>query len=106
MIWLLAGILVYEAIARIINDTGEVQGFLMFVVSAFGLVVNSAMALLLGHDHGHGHGDHGHSHGGHDELHSHGLIVITHHRHHHDNHHDEGDSEHHDHHDEGHSMNT
>ncbi|KAK7836490.1 metal tolerance protein a1 [Quercus suber] len=30
MIWLLAGILVYEAIARIINDTGEVQGFLMF----------------------------------------------------------------------------
>ncbi|PPD79999.1 hypothetical protein GOBAR_DD23075 [Gossypium barbadense] len=39
MIWLLAGILVYEAIARLIHDTGEVQGFLMFVVSAFGLVV-------------------------------------------------------------------
>ena len=46
MIWLLAGILVYEAITRIINDTGEVQGFLMFVVAAFGLVVNIAMALL------------------------------------------------------------
>ncbi|KAM4123000.1 hypothetical protein ACB094_01G126600 [Castanea mollissima] len=120
MIWLLAGILVYEAIARIINDTGEVQGFLMFVVSAFGLVVNIAMALLLGHDHGHGHGhvhdhghgghdhghgDHGHSHGGHDELHNHGLTVTTHHRHHHHNHHDEGDSEHHEHHDEGHSIN-
>ncbi|KAE8694671.1 Metal tolerance protein A2 [Hibiscus syriacus] len=29
MIWLLAGILVYEAIARLIHDTGEVQGFLM-----------------------------------------------------------------------------
>ncbi|PPR86621.1 hypothetical protein GOBAR_AA34070 [Gossypium barbadense] len=28
MIWLLAGILVYEAIARLIHDTGEVQGFL------------------------------------------------------------------------------
>ncbi|KAM7278596.1 hypothetical protein ACFE04_005730 [Oxalis oulophora] len=37
MIWLLAGILVYEAIARLINDTGEVHGFTMFVVSAIGL---------------------------------------------------------------------
>ncbi|XP_010533531.1 PREDICTED: metal tolerance protein A2-like [Tarenaya hassleriana] len=80
MIWLLAGILVYEAIARLINDTGEVQGFLMFIVSAFGLLVNIAMALLLGHDHGHGHGhDHGHSH-----SHGHGLTITTHHHHHHD----------------------
>ncbi|CAN6718385.1 unnamed protein product [Malus baccata var. baccata] len=57
-------ILVYEAIARLINDTGEVMGFLMFLISAFGLLVNIAMALLLGHDHGHDHG-HGHGHGGH-----------------------------------------
>ncbi|OVA19912.1 Cation efflux protein [Macleaya cordata] len=79
MIWLLAGILVYEAIARIIYDTGEVQGFLMFLVAAFGLVVNIIMAVLLGHDHGHGghghdhhgHGGHGHDHGGHDHGHSH-----------------------------------
>lgn len=56
MIWLLAGILVYEAIVRIIHDPGEVQGFLMFLVSAFGLVVNVFMAFLLGHDHGHGRG--------------------------------------------------
>ncbi|XP_059441265.1 metal tolerance protein 1-like isoform X2 [Corylus avellana] len=115
MIWLLAGILVYEAIARIINDTGEVQGFLMFVVSAFGLVVNIAMALLLGHDHGHGHGhghdhahgghdhghgDHGHSHGGHDEIHNHGITITTHplhHNHHHDHHHG-GHSKHDEHH--------
>lgn len=34
MIWLLAGILVYEAIARLIHDTGEVRGFLMFAVSS------------------------------------------------------------------------
>lgn len=66
MIWLLAGILVYEAIVRLIHDTGEVQGFLMFVVSTFGLVVNIAMALLLGHNHGDhhshdpSHDDHGH----------------------------------------------
>ncbi|KAJ4850179.1 Metal tolerance protein 1 [Turnera subulata] len=70
MIWLLAGILVYEAIARLIHDTGEVQGFLMFIVSAFGLVVNIVMALLLGHEHGHGHG-HGHGHNDHG-VHSHG----------------------------------
>lgn len=68
MIWLLAGILVYEAIVRLIYETGEVQGFLMFVVSAFGLIVNIAMALLLGHDHGHGH-NHGH---GHSHDHEHG----------------------------------
>ncbi|OMO79912.1 Cation efflux protein [Corchorus capsularis] len=109
MIWLLAGILVYEAIVRLIHDNGEVQGFLMFVVSAFGLVVNIAMALLLGHDHGHHHGhghDHGHGHGhghehhhshggndhdhhdhehGHDiEAHNHGLSITSHHHHHHD----------------------
>lgn len=75
MIWLLAGILVYEAIARLIHDTGEVQGFLMFIVSAFGLVVNVIMVLLLGHGHGHVHGhghDHVHGHGqGHDHVHGH-----------------------------------
>lgn len=93
MIWLLAGILVYEAVARLIHDTGEVQGFLMFLVSAFGLVVNIAMALLLGHDHGHDHG-HGHGHGGDGHVHSghshadrdkadsRGITVTTHHHHH------------------------
>lgn len=78
MIWLLTGILVYEAIARIIHDTGEVQGFLMFLVSAFGLVVNLVMALLLGHEHGHGHGlGHEHGHHGHGE-HNHGQGVHDH----------------------------
>ncbi|KAF9625373.1 hypothetical protein IFM89_022165 [Coptis chinensis] len=65
MIWLLASILVYEANVRLIHDSGEVQGFLMFGVAAFGVVVNIVMAVLLGHDHGHSHGCHddGHSHG-------------------------------------------
>ncbi|XVF10275.1 hypothetical protein REPUB_Repub07fG0168600 [Reevesia pubescens] len=103
MIWLLAGILVYEAIARLIHDTGEVQGFLMFVVSAFGLVVNIAMAFLLGHDHGHHHGhDHNHGHGGNDhdhhdhshshesEPHSHGLTITSHNHHQHQHHHHHG----------------
>uniref|UniRef100_A0A803PMM2 Metal tolerance protein 1-like n=2 Tax=Cannabis sativa TaxID=3483 RepID=A0A803PMM2_CANSA len=95
MIWLLAGILVYEAIARLVNETGEVKGFLMFAVSAFGLVVNIAMALLLGHDHGHGghdhgHGGHHHSHGDHGDTH-HGISVTRHHHHHHGSpsHHDD-----------------
>ncbi|KAI3877149.1 hypothetical protein MKX03_010416 [Papaver bracteatum] len=75
MIWILAGILVYEAIVRMINDTGEVQGFLMFLVSAFGFVVNIVMAVLLGHDHGkvggqgHDHGEHGHGHNHSHEVH-------------------------------------
>ncbi|KAJ7951385.1 Metal tolerance protein 1 [Quillaja saponaria] len=79
LIWLLAGILVYEAIARIIRDTSEVNGFLMFLVAAFGLVVNIAMAVLLGHDHGHGHDEHDHGFG-----HSHGMIIST--PHHHEDH--------------------
>ncbi|CAL9197616.1 unnamed protein product, partial [Musa hybrid cultivar] len=98
LIWLLTGILVYEAIARLLHDTGEVQGALMFIVSAFGLVVNIVMAVLLGHDHGHGHGHGGHDHGhgshgdGHDE-HGHVHSHVNHgHTHHHDDH--EHDAEH------------
>ncbi|XP_015572424.2 metal tolerance protein 1 isoform X1 [Ricinus communis] len=94
LIWLLAGILVYEAIIRLVHDTGNVNGFLMFIVAAFGLVVNIIMAFLLGHDHGHGHDDHNHGIG-----HSHGKKITTHHyhHHHHDAHHHEEHSrdEHH-----------
>lgn len=110
MIWLLAGILVYEAIVRLINETGEVKGFLMFAVAAFGLVVNIAMALLLGHDHGHGHGhghdhdhghgehNHGHSHDDHHVTHSHGITVTTHHhQHHHEDHTNHDNEQHHSH---------
>ncbi|XP_047173407.1 metal tolerance protein 1-like [Vigna umbellata] len=114
LIWLLAGILVYEAIDRIIAGPKSVDGFLMFLVSAFGLVVNIIMALLLGHDHGHhghghghGHGHDGHRHGhghGHGHGHSHGFTVSTHHdaRHAKDEHHHTHD--HTDHHDDHHSK--
>ncbi|OMP11776.1 Cation efflux protein [Corchorus capsularis] len=115
LIWLLAGILVYEAIVRLINDTGEVNGFLMFLVAAFGLVVNVIMALLLGHDHGHGHGHgHSHSHGdhGHGHSHSHGVTITTHHHHeghsagecHHHHHEEDSQTEHHHHHDDEHTK--
>lgn len=82
LIWLLAGILVYEAILRLIHDTGDVNGLLMFIVATFGLVVNIVMVLLLGHDHGHGHG-HGHDDHGHGISHSHGVTISAHHHHHH-----------------------
>ncbi|KAJ1695576.1 hypothetical protein LUZ63_012274 [Rhynchospora breviuscula] len=114
MIWLLAGILVYEAIVRLIHDNGEVKGFLMFAVSAFGLVVNIIMALLLGHDHGHGHGhghDHGHGHGhGHDHGHGHGHghgHEHTHdHGHSHGHEHMHGHGHEHEHEDQDHEANT
>ncbi|KAL5572217.1 hypothetical protein UlMin_021814 [Ulmus minor] len=96
LIWLLAGILVYEAIYRIIHQTTEVNGFLMFIVATFGLAVNIAMAFLLGHDHGHGHG---HGHGEHDHNHgfsqSHEITVSAYHHHHHKE--DTKDEHHHDH---------
>ncbi|XP_073315953.1 metal tolerance protein A2-like isoform X2 [Primulina huaijiensis] len=112
MIWLLAGILVYEAIFRLMHETGEVQGFLMFLVSAFGLLVNVIMAILLGHDHGHGHGHgnghnhghgsgHGHEHHEHDDhdhgsedthVHHHGVSVTY-----HDSRHSKHDERHHTH---------
>ncbi|KAK8321957.1 hypothetical protein V6Z12_A12G135200 [Gossypium hirsutum] len=78
----------------------------MFLVAAFGLVVNIIMALLLGHDHGHGHGhghDHGHAHS-HSHSHSdhnHGVSVTT---HHHQEGHSTGEHHHHHHHPEGHSK--
>lgn len=97
LIWLLAGILVYEAIVRMIHNTSEVNGFLMFLVAAFGLVVNIGMAVLLGHDHGHGHG---HGHDDHDH-HSHGMTISTHH-HHHDHEEHSHDEHHHTHDDHKH----
>ncbi|CAI0394207.1 unnamed protein product [Linum tenue] len=101
IIWLLTGIIVYEAIVRLVYNTGEVDGFLMFLVAAFGLVVNIIMAFLLGHDHGHGHGhDHGHNHGhGH---HDHGHKHDHDHEHDHHHEHEHSHEDYHDHLEEGH----
>ncbi|GMN40367.1 hypothetical protein TIFTF001_009594 [Ficus carica] len=75
----------------------------MFVVSAFGLVDNIAMTILLGHDHGghgHGHGvlsrahgQHHHGHGDPEDRH-HGISVTGHHHHHHHHDHQGGSSQH------------
>ncbi|GKE72827.1 metal tolerance protein 1-like protein [Tanacetum coccineum] len=63
IIWLLTGILVYQAIDRLVNGLAEVDGGLMFGISAVGLVVSIFMIFILGHEHGHGHDDHDHKHG-------------------------------------------
>ncbi|PIN04621.1 Zn2+ transporter [Handroanthus impetiginosus] len=95
MIWILTGVLVYEAIVRLIHNRGEVKGFLMFLTSTLGLIVNIIMVVLLGHHHGHGntrdhghdhrhgdHGDHGHENHGHgsnnNHMHSHDVPVTRH----------------------------
>eukprot|EP00271_Cylindrocystis_brebissonii_P008161 TRINITY_DN22175_c0_g1_i1.p1 TRINITY_DN22175_c0_g1~~TRINITY_DN22175_c0_g1_i1.p1 ORF type:complete len:545 (+),score=86.51 TRINITY_DN22175_c0_g1_i1:165-1799(+) len=65
LIWMITGILLYEAIQRLITESGEVDGRLMFFTAASGVGVNILMTMLLGHHHGHGHDNshkgHGHS---------------------------------------------
>ncbi|KAI5054897.1 hypothetical protein GOP47_0030042 [Adiantum capillus-veneris] len=71
LIWLLTGIIVYEAIYRMIHSSEDVNGRLMFLVATFGFFVNVIMVFLLGH-HGHNHEDgHGHSHHGDNHAHGH-----------------------------------
>lgn len=70
-IWLLTGILVYEAIKRLLTEVAPIDGRLMFCIASVGLLVNLAMMYLLGHE-GHAHGGHGHGHShGHAHGHSH-----------------------------------
>jgi zinc transporter 2 len=84
LIWLLTGILAYEAIHRLFFAavSNAVDGRLMFIIATLGLLVNLAMMYLLGHNHGHGHDhDHGHGHdhnvSGHDHSHEETNQVHT-----------------------------
>ncbi|KAL5509440.1 hypothetical protein EMCRGX_G004816 [Ephydatia muelleri] len=106
IIWLLTGVLVYEAILRIINQDYEIDADIMLITACGGVFVNVFMMAVLGHGHSHGGGGHGHSHGGggghgHEEHHGddhHG------HSHGHDHHgHDHHDDDHHGHDHHGHS---
>lgn len=60
LIWLVSGFLIYEAIDRILSQKAKVDGLLMFVIAAFGFILNLFMVLWL--DHSHSHSSHGHSH--------------------------------------------
>ncbi|EFH67365.1 hypothetical protein ARALYDRAFT_891053 [Arabidopsis lyrata subsp. lyrata] len=48
IIWLLTGILVYEAIKRLGHQNKEIKGPLMFGVACFGVIVNLVMVFVLG----------------------------------------------------------
>ena len=65
LIWLISGILIYEAIDRILHKNAKVNGPLMFAVAAFGFIINCLMVVWLGHNHDHNHNhnhDHNHNH--------------------------------------------
>jgi len=67
LIWLLVGILLYEAVLRVISGT-SVDGKLMFAIACAGLGVNLTMGFVLHSPgmagmHAHSHGIGGHSHG-------------------------------------------
>lgn len=59
IIWVLTGILVYNAVQRVISGEHKVNADIMLIVAACGVGVNIIMGLVLGHSH-----SHGHSHGG------------------------------------------
>ncbi|KAJ3023289.1 hypothetical protein HKX48_003740 [Thoreauomyces humboldtii] len=97
LIWILTAFLVWEAIDRVRNPV-PVDGPIMFVTAAVGVVVNIVLGLTLHGDHGHSHGGHshgGHSHGGH----SHGAED----KHDHNSQEEESDHDHDHNHDHDHS---
>mmetsp|Transcript_41331 Transcript_41331/g.104749 ORF Transcript_41331/g.104749 Transcript_41331/m.104749 type:complete len:377 (+) Transcript_41331:261-1391(+) len=99
-IWMVTGMLVAEAVNRILNPT-DVDGKLMFIIATIGLVVNLALLLVLGEE-GHSHGPGGHSHS-HDHGHGHDHDHGDEHDHEHDEEHGHGDEHEHGHkHEDGH----
>ncbi|KAF3454636.1 hypothetical protein FNV43_RR05084 [Rhamnella rubrinervis] len=85
LIWLISGLLIYEAVNRILYKSAKVNGVLMFAIAAFGFVINLIMVLWLGHTHAHhacGHSVHKH-----DQDHNHHHY----HHHHHHQHHESGE---------------
>ena len=73
LLWLLTGIIVYNAVLRVLHPE-DVDGFYMFIIASCGLLVNLIMGvILIQSGHGHSHGglpgsednncEHGHSHG-------------------------------------------
>ncbi|KAI4373434.1 hypothetical protein MLD38_011560 [Melastoma candidum] len=69
LIWLLSGLLIYEAFGRLLHEGEAVDGKLMFSVAAFGFAVNFIMVTWLGHDHHVHHHVHHHDHHNHHHHH-------------------------------------
>ena len=67
IIWLVTGILLYEAINRTISiiqydNKNPVDGKIMFIVACLGLVCNLIIMKVLGHGHSHDSSSHSHTH--------------------------------------------
>ncbi|WZZ54699.1 hypothetical protein YC2023_054806 [Brassica napus] len=60
LIWLVSGVIIYEAIQRLLTRSREVNGEIMFGISAFGFFMNLVMVIWLGHNHSHYHNHHHH----------------------------------------------
>lgn len=88
IIWVVTGILVYEAVLRIIHPE-RVDGKLMFILAIIGIAVNLVNLAILGGHHGHSHGGHDHGHG-----HTHGPKKSTSAGHAHAGHHEHNHASH------------
>ena len=88
--WAVTGVLVAEAVQRIIEPVA-VNGKLMFFLALAGIGINVLNLLILGGHHHHGVGghdhdhDHSHDHSSHSHSHNHGAEG---HSHDHEGHHD------------------
>ncbi|KAG2308556.1 hypothetical protein Bca4012_082359 [Brassica carinata] len=58
LIWLVSGVIIYEALQRLLSRSREVDGEIMFGISAFGFFMNLVMVIWLGHNHSHHHHHH------------------------------------------------
>ncbi|KAG7568478.1 Cation efflux protein cytoplasmic domain superfamily [Arabidopsis thaliana x Arabidopsis arenosa] len=68
LIWLVSGVIIHEAIQRLVSRSREVNGEIMFGISAFGFFMNLVMVLWLGHNHSHHHHHHHHHQHHHKEV--------------------------------------
>eukprot|EP00794_Sanderia_malayensis_P012305 gene12305-13574_t len=63
IIWILTGILVYEAVMRLIKGNIKIDAVIMLITSGIGVVINIILGATLHGGHGHSHGGGSHSHG-------------------------------------------
>ncbi|CAA7017525.1 unnamed protein product [Microthlaspi erraticum] len=69
LIWLVSGVIIYEAIQRLLTRSRDVNGEIMFGISAFGFFMNLVMVIWLGHNHHHHPHHHHHHHHHHNHCH-------------------------------------
>nr|ABW74583.1 putative zinc transpoter-1 [Boechera divaricarpa] len=80
LIWLVSGVIIHEAIQRLLSRSRQVNGEIMFGISAFGFFMNLVMVIWLGHNHNHNHHHHHHHHHHHQHhqhhQHCHKEVVV------------------------------